>query len=52
MTLIDAWVAPAAGKKLIRQQLESGPLAAEDALWESEAWATWVLNLPPHSAAR
>lgn len=30
MALIDAWVAPAAKQKLVRQQVDLGPLAAED----------------------
>jgi len=30
MTLIDAWVAPAARQKMVRQQVDLGPLAAED----------------------
>lgn len=30
MTLIDAWVAPAAKQKLIRQKIDLGPLGAED----------------------
>ena len=30
MTLIDAWVATAAGQKLVRQQIDLGPLGSED----------------------
>ena len=30
MTMIDAWVAPTAKSKLVRQRVELGPLAAED----------------------
>jgi uncharacterized zinc-type alcohol dehydrogenase-like protein len=30
MTVIDAWVAPTAKSKLVRQQVELGPLGAED----------------------
>jgi uncharacterized zinc-type alcohol dehydrogenase-like protein len=30
MTLIDAWVAPAAKAKLVRQQIDLGPLGAEE----------------------
>jgi alcohol/geraniol dehydrogenase (NADP+) len=30
MTMIDAWVAPTAKSKLVRQQVELGPLAAEE----------------------
>jgi len=36
MALIDAWVATAAGQKLARQQLDLGPLGAEDVEVEVE----------------